>query len=132
MSSITWLFALQGCTANTIWKSAVARGTVAASVSPNITAATHGGTDPLVFDLVAAITEYTARTFSTPSGMTARGGAINGAWMYGAGFSLGLSGAVDSVARTSTISAAEPWTACAVVVADPPAATYKKGLLIPT
>lgn len=132
MSSIVWLFAITGCTASTIFKSAIARGTVAGSVSPNITAATHGGIDPLVFDCVAAITEYTARTFSTPSGMTSRGGNLNGAWMYGAGFSVGLSGAVDSVARTSTISGAEPWCACAVVAADPPAAGYVKGLLIPT
>src|SRR5688500_4759584 len=117
MSNIVWLFAVQGVTGTAIVvPSVVQRATTASCVAPSITYATHGATDPLLITAHAAITEYTARTFSTPSGMSTAGGAINGAWMYGAAFSIALSGNVDSTARTSTISAAEPNTGLSLVI----------------
>lgn len=130
MSSIVWLYAITGVTVPITYAS-IGRGTVAASAAPTITYATHGGTDPLVLTAHTAVTEYTARTFSTPTSMISNGGALNAAWMYGAGFSIGLTGNTDSGVRTSTISAAEPWTAISVVVAETAATTPTKRLFLP-
>lgn len=129
MSNIVWLFAVQGVTGTAIVvPSVVQRATTASCVAPSITYATHQATDPLVITAHAAIVEYTARTFSTPSGMSTAGGAINGAWMYGAAFSIALTGNVDSTARTSTISAAEPNTGLSLVIGSPAAPATPKGL----
>lgn len=130
MSSAVWLYAITGVT-SLISYSTIARGTVAACIAPSITYATHGGTDPLVLTAHTAVTEYTARTFTTPTSMSTAGGALNAAWMYAAGFSIGLTGNTDSGARSSTISAAEPWTACSVVIAQAAAVTPTKRLFLP-
>lgn len=132
MANIVWLFAVQGVVGTPIVvPSVVARSTTATSTASDIPYATHGATDPLVITAYAAITEYTARTFTTPTGMSTAGGAINAAWMYGAAFSIALTGNVGSSARTSTISAAEPNTALSLVIGSTPVAGPPKQLFRP-
>lgn len=132
MANIVWLFAVQGVTGTAIVvPSVVARSTTATSTAPDITYATHGATDPLVITAYAAITQYTATTFSTPTSMATAGGAINAQWMYGAGFSIALTGNVGSSARTSTIGAAFPNTALSLVIGTPAVAAAPKRLFLP-
>lgn len=120
MANIIWLYAITGVTSGSeiVYAGTVARGSSTACAAPSIAYATHGGTDPLVITGHAAVVEYSNRTFSTPTGMTSRGGNLDAEWMMGAGFSIGLTGAVASGSRSSTISASEPWTALSVIVAE--------------
>lgn len=132
MASCIWLYAITGVTSGgVITRATIARGTTAACAAPSITYATHGGTDPLVITAHAAIVEYANDTFSTPSGMTAQGAVVDAEWMNGAGFSIALSGNVDSAARTSTINIAEPWTALSLVIAETISATGPRRLFRP-
>lgn len=132
MSTLLWLFAIPGVPAGAqILSASYGAGTVAASVAPDIPYATHLITDPLLITAHAAVTEGTARTFTTPAGMTVRGSApVVGSWLYGEAFSLELAGNVGSTARTSTISAAEPWRTCSLVIGIPPPST-NRGLFLP-
>lgn len=132
MSTLIWLFAIPGVpNGSQILSAGYGAGTVAASVAPDITFATHGITDPLLITAHAAVTESTARTFTTPAGMTIRGSApVVGVWLYGQGFSIELSGNVGTTARTSTISAAEPWRTCSLAIGIPPP-SGNSGLLLP-
>ncbi|ODU05549.1 MAG: hypothetical protein ABS81_07245 [Pseudonocardia sp. SCN 72-86] len=130
MSNLVWLYAVQDLPANYSLFMSAGVGSSNACAAPSIVTGTHGGIDPLVMTAHAAITEYTTRTFSTPSGMTARGGALNALWMMGAGFSIGLSGSVDTGSRSSTISASEPWRSLSLALVETPAA-YKSRLFLP-
>jgi hypothetical protein len=134
MSSMIWIFAIQGVTSGSEQISATyGVGSSTSCTAPDVPYATHGITDPLLITSHAAITEGTNRTLSTPAGMTQQIATIMDAeWMMGRAFSLGLSGNVATGARTSTISATEPWRSLSLVLGSAPGPTYKKGLFIPT
>jgi hypothetical protein len=132
MATFVWLYALSANQTNLVFGANFGSGTSTACLAPSVLAATHGGTDPLVLTAHSAVTEYTARTFTTPTGMTARGALLNNNWMRGAGFSLAtLTGAVATADRTSTISGSEPWRSCNLAVAQAPVSAYKRKLFLP-
>lgn len=132
MANIVWLFAVQGVTGTPIVvPSVVARSTTATSTASSVTYATHQAANPLVVTAYASISQYTATTFTTPTSMTTAGGNVNAAWMYGAAFSIALTGNVDSGTRTSTVNPVFPNTGLSLVIGSVATATAPKKLFLP-
>jgi hypothetical protein len=97
------------------------------ATAPSISS--YSGSDPILLTAHACIVSYASPTYSTPAGMTTRGGVQNGDWMTGAGFSESLSGTGATGAKSSQISltTAYKWRAVAVAVPSPATDVPKSG-----
>jgi hypothetical protein len=128
-SGAVWIYCIQDLPSAAeivvSWANGTLTSGVRAVTAPSIT--TYTGSDPILLTAHAIIADYANPTFSTPTGMTARGGVLDGEWMNSAGFSQSLTGtgATGDKASNISLTTAFKWRAVSVAIPSPDTAVSK-------